>query len=136
MYEPPANRSKPTVFINARVIDPASGLDEPGGVLVEGDLVDAELFGPIGQEADQRLTDGAGADDVDDPLALTHDVAPQVGVPRIGRAPAARVGDAPLSGHRVGRCVPTRDPGGTESTLGPPGGQGHRQTSPHPGWKP
>ncbi len=25
---------KPTVFINARLIDPASGRDEPGGILV------------------------------------------------------------------------------------------------------
>lgn len=29
----------PTVFINARIIDPASGRDEPGGLLVDGGLI-------------------------------------------------------------------------------------------------
>jgi hypothetical protein len=36
--------------------------------LVEGDLVDAELVVEVGEQADERLTDGAGADHVDDLL--------------------------------------------------------------------
>src|SRR6185295_8473156 len=36
--------------------------------LVEGDLVDAEVFLEVGEEADQRLADGPGPDDVYDLL--------------------------------------------------------------------
>ena len=30
---------EPTVLINARVIDPATGTDQPGGVLIENGLI-------------------------------------------------------------------------------------------------
>ena len=41
--------------------------------LVEGDLVDAEVLAEVGEEADQRLSDRARADDVDD---LLHRCSP------------------------------------------------------------
>ncbi|MEM9355785.1 MAG: dihydroorotase [Pseudomonadota bacterium] len=44
MTAKPEIETPPTVFINARLIDPATGMDEPGGLLVEdGQIVD---FGP------------------------------------------------------------------------------------------
>lgn len=44
MTAKPEIETPPTVFINARLIDPATGMDEPGGLLVEdGLIVD---FGP------------------------------------------------------------------------------------------
>lgn len=46
--EPPAHRR--TVFINARLIDPASGRDEPGGLLVEDGVI-AELGGHLRRNA-------------------------------------------------------------------------------------
>ena len=38
-FEKARTNSKPTVFINARVIDPASNRDEPGGLLVKDGLI-------------------------------------------------------------------------------------------------
>ena len=44
MTAKPEIETPPTVFINARLIDPATGMDEPGGLLVEdGQIAD---FGP------------------------------------------------------------------------------------------
>ena len=34
-----------TAFLNARLIDPASGRDEPGALLVEGGLIKSVLWG-------------------------------------------------------------------------------------------
>lgn len=44
MTAKPEIETPPTVFINARLIDPASGMDEPGGLLVEDSLI--VDFGP------------------------------------------------------------------------------------------
>lgn len=46
-------------------------LVDEGGPLVEGDLIDPEGRGVVGQEPDERLPDGPGPDDVDD-LAQCH----------------------------------------------------------------
>src|SRR5690606_23809122 len=51
---------KPTVFINARLIDPASGRDEPGGVLVaDGKIVD------LGSHLRRNAPEGAEVSDCD-----------------------------------------------------------------------
>jgi len=51
---------KPTVFINARLIDPASGRDEPGGVLVaDGKIVD------LGSHLRRNAPEGAEVIDCD-----------------------------------------------------------------------
>ena len=47
---PSAPAAAATVFINARLIDPASGRDEPGGLLVRDDLI-ADLGGHLRRSA-------------------------------------------------------------------------------------
>jgi dihydroorotase len=42
-----------TVFLNARIIDPASGRDEPGGLLVKGGVI-ADLGGHLRRNAPER----------------------------------------------------------------------------------
>jgi dihydroorotase len=50
MRKPPAAAGPAIAFINARLIDPASGLDEPGGLLVQGELI-ADLGGHLRRNA-------------------------------------------------------------------------------------
>ena len=42
-----------TAFLNARLIDPASGKDEPGGLLVKGGVI-ADLGGHLRRNAPER----------------------------------------------------------------------------------
>lgn len=48
------------LFTNVRLIDPESGLDQPGGLLVRDGLV-ADLGGSLGQPEGAEIVDGAGA---------------------------------------------------------------------------
>ena len=48
------SESRPTVFINARLIDPASDRDEPGGVLVRDDRI-ADLGGHLRRNAPEGV---------------------------------------------------------------------------------
>ncbi len=48
------------LFTNVRLIDPESGLDQPGGLLVRDGLI-ADLGGGLGQPEGAEIVDGAGA---------------------------------------------------------------------------
>jgi dihydroorotase len=50
MPQSPTAPPKPTVFLNARIIDPASGRDEPGGLLVKDGMI-ADLGGHLRRNA-------------------------------------------------------------------------------------
>jgi dihydroorotase len=50
MRKPPTATGPAIAFINARLIDPASGLDEPGGLLVQGEII-ADLGGHLRRNA-------------------------------------------------------------------------------------
>lgn len=56
MISPPQD----TLFVNARLLDPATGLDAPGALLVQGGLI-TELGGAIGRPDGVAVHDCAGA---------------------------------------------------------------------------
>ncbi|MFO7476747.1 MAG: dihydroorotase [Methyloceanibacter sp.] len=58
---PPESRSRPLAFVNARLIDPAARLDQPGGILVRDGLI-ADLGPQIAEGAvgDAETIDCAG----------------------------------------------------------------------------
>ena len=49
----PPTSQETTVFLNARIIDPASGRDEPGGLLVKGGVI-ADLGAHLRRNAPER----------------------------------------------------------------------------------
>ncbi len=53
--------SQPTAFINVRIVDPASGYDGPGGVVVRGGVIAEVRKGALGDLSDDlKVIDGGG----------------------------------------------------------------------------
>lgn len=57
-HSPAPGEPSATVFINARIVDPASGRDEPGGLLVRGDII-----ADVGPHLRRNAPDGAAVVD-------------------------------------------------------------------------